>query len=193
MGKLFITIFCFFVLLACGDGEKVRKYKEDQVALKEKDKTANDTVKSDTRKIIWKTPAGWLEKEARGIRLATFDIKSDNEFALCTIITLQGDGGGIKANVIRWLGQLDLKMGSEDELDNFILKQKRFTTEQKMPATFIDFTPLVNSIDRNTMMALIIKLPRETIFLKMIGKNNILQKSREKFLTLGQSLKVAEQ
>jgi hypothetical protein len=193
MGKIFILILYFLVLLACSDGDNVRKYTEDHVALRGNNKAADDTVKPDTRKIIWETPVNWMEKEARGIRLATFDIKSENQFALCTIIPLQGDGGGIKANVKRWLSQLDLNMGSEDELDNFVLRQKRFTTQQKIPATYVDFTPLLNSIDQDTMMVLILKLPQETIFLKMIGKKNILQKNREKLLSLGQSLTVVEQ
>lgn len=190
MGKFFIIIFIFAIQLACNGEEKVRRYTEKNPNKKNGEIGSKETVKAETGRISWTTPAGWVEKEALGIRLATFDVQYENQFALCTIVSLQGDGGGIKANVLRWLAQQDLKMGSEDDLDDFILKQKRFTTEQNIPATLIDFTSLVFSSEQQTMLALILNLPRETVFVKMIGERIVLVKNLEKLLSLGNSLRI---
>jgi len=192
MGKYFIPIFFLVILFACENGDKVRNYKEKNSTVKNTQKIAPETEKTLTRKIIWKVPPGWIEKKARGIRLATFDIKFEDQYALCTIVPLRGDGGGIKANIQRWLIQLGIEFESEEKLDNFILEQKKFKTEQNIQATSIDFSPLVQSPDQQIMLALILRFPQETVFIKMTGKKFILLKNKEKFELLGHSLRIVQ-
>lgn len=190
MKKFFILTLLFALLLACNGGDDVRSYTEKNVIEKNGERVSERTTKPELRRITWKTPPGWTEKESRGIRLATFDIRSGQQHALCTIVPLQGDGGGVKANVLRWLAQLDLKMDSEEALDEFVLKQKRFTTFNKIPATLIDFSPLAQSAKQQAMMALILRLSHETVFIKMIGEKTMLVKNREKLISLGNSLRI---
>ena len=59
--------------------------------------------------ISWAAPASWQTQPARPMRAATYKVSpaaGDSEAAECAVYYFgQGQGGGVQANVDRWVGQ----------------------------------------------------------------------------------------
>ena len=66
--------------------------------------------------LSWKTPSSWKEKGASGMRLASFEILGEKGKADCSLVMLQGDGGGILPNINRWRRQMGISPIDELEL-----------------------------------------------------------------------------
>ncbi|MFT4538071.1 MAG: hypothetical protein ACI835_000503 [Planctomycetota bacterium] len=64
---------------------------------------------------VWETPASWVELPAQKFRDLNFQPAGNPELE-CYLTILQGDGGGMTANVNRWRGQLGLGSISDDEV-----------------------------------------------------------------------------
>ena len=61
-------------------------------------------------------PAGWQEKPATEIRVASFKIDENGKQADVSVVPLGGMGGGDLANVNRWRGQVGLQPLTDDAL-----------------------------------------------------------------------------
>lgn len=169
------------LVVFCGRGEKVRKYKE-----KEKE-AAHPHFQ-------WKTPEGWAEdKTSSGFRLAAFTIKSqDRETkALCTIVPLQGEAGGLKANIERWLGQISGDtVPPAGTVDKLLQAQEKFLVGGaggQFPAVLIDFTPVTSKPTDASILAAVITVNGNSVFIKMIGEKSQIIENKEKFKALCQS------
>jgi hypothetical protein len=140
----------------------------------------------------WDTPKGWSEvRKSTGMRLATFSIKSQNRESLCTIIPLKGAAGGTRANVIRWLGQINLKMepGSQT-VEKFLAAGEKLQIPGNFPAVLFDFTTVTAGPEDKSILATIITLKNSTIFINMTGVKSHLTENREKFKALSQSFTI---
>ncbi len=58
-------------------------------------------------RLTWDTPAGWEELPAGGMRIASLR-PAGHPDADCSLIVLEGSGGGLEGNVNRWRSQLGL-------------------------------------------------------------------------------------
>lgn len=71
-------------------------------------------------KPVWKTPDGWSEEGASGMRAATFTIGDPAQKLECSVIALPADDPGsddyLLPNINRWRGQLGLARQSLKEL-----------------------------------------------------------------------------
>ena len=78
------------------------------------------TLKIEDGKPVWKTPEGWTEQGATGMRAATFAISAGGSTTECSVIALPNDDPAsdeyILPNVNRWRGQLGLAQQSIDEM-----------------------------------------------------------------------------
>lgn len=140
----------------------------------------------------WDTPQGWSrEQKTSGMRLAAFSIKSQDKESLCTIIPLKGAAGGIRANVMRWLGQINVNMepGSE-KLEKFLSAGEDFRTKGGFPAVMIDFTTITPRPEDRSILATVITLQDSTIFIKMTGEKSHLVENKEKFKALSKSFTI---
>ncbi len=81
-------------------------------------------------------PAGWTEKPATTMRVASFEVSADGKTADISVIPLDGRGGGAAANVKRWRGQIGLPPVTEDEAAK--LAEKVSVGDQ--PADLYDLT-----------------------------------------------------
>ena len=61
-------------------------------------------------------PAGWMEKPASQMRVASFGISTDGKSADISVIPMGGMAGGATANVTRWRGQIGLPPVTDDEV-----------------------------------------------------------------------------
>jgi hypothetical protein len=138
----------------------------------------------------WVTPPLWREEEGTGMRLATFSIPGTEGAGQCSLVPLPGDGGGIQANVQRWLGQLQLQMLSPQTLADFLSQQKTTRTAAGLPLTIIDFTPLSYRQQRKgiSMLAAMIRSEDQTLFVKLSGGMALLEENRQFFYEFCRSL-----
>lgn len=180
----------------------MRKYSESETAAPgtlEKVKPAVTAARQgagEGRHFFWETPAGWKQiGDTTGMRLAAFEIEAGEQKALCTIISLAGTAGGIKANVLRWAGQIDVIMEADSsELEEFLAKKEDFRTRDDLPAVLIDFTSLTRGPGDRSILATVISLKTATIFIKLMGSKSLLLENKEKFAAVSRSfsLKPAE-
>lgn len=191
-------LLALLFLVSCDSGEQVRQYTEESPASPmtrttgEVPGASGDIRNQRSGKLLWDTPIGWREEQKPStMRLASFTIKDDRGEAICTVIPLKGDGGGLKLNVIRWLDQLNIKLSSESEVDSFIGRQQRFNTSGGLPAVFVDFTALSPSTDTGTSILVgIVTLEGATVYVKMTGDASLLKTRKDRFLSLLKSLKI---
>jgi hypothetical protein len=138
----------------------------------------------------WDKPLLWQEEKGDGLRLVTFLITGREGSAECALVALPGDGGGVEANVQRWLEQLNLPLFSPAELDDFITRQKKMRTESGLLVTVIDFTTLNQPQKRlgTSLLVAILASENQTLFIKMSGGKALLGENREVFYKFCQSL-----
>lgn len=213
----FALVASLLIFTGCGKESKVRKYKEKTASGSphagvkghaSQGKTASPGEKMPVNggtpghgmgtshaarsHFSWKTPDGWTEKQGGGgLRLATFTVQSGDETATCTIIPLKGEAGGLAANVQRWMGQI-LPTGDEAEagLKKVLDAQEKFLTDGKFPAALVDFTPVTPKGTDKSILATVVSVQGNSIFIKMVGLKSLLAANKEKFKALCMSFSV---
>ncbi|UCH96444.1 MAG: hypothetical protein JSV88_06225 [Candidatus Aminicenantes bacterium] len=196
--RLFLFYFLLATLMAavsCGDSGKVRKYKEKAPPAAQTQQASQKSpgpgagLMPAHAHFQWDTPEGWNENRASsGFRLAAFTIKSGDKESICTIIPLQGEAGGLKANVTRWLGQVTGAMKPDPNAVNQLLKaQEKFLTKGQFPAVMIDFTPVTPNPTNKSILAAVITVQGNSVFIKMTGEKSHLIENKAKFKALCQS------
>jgi hypothetical protein len=176
-------------LIGCGSDSGIRSYEEDISAPKGSLQVTGEKPGPQSGKLEWNTPEGWKESRETGLRLVSFMIEPGNKRGLCTVVALKDDGGGLKANVQRWMAQLKLPADSMDDLDGFLSMQKSFETQGGFAARLVDFTSLIDSLDSRSMLVSVITLPGQTLFVKIVEKKGFLLTMRKEFLTFSKSFK----
>jgi hypothetical protein len=81
-------------------------------------------------------PAGWSEKPATQMRVASFGVSENGKQADISVIPMGGMAGGATANVTRWRGQVGLPPVTDDEAAR--LAEKISVGDQ--PADLYDIT-----------------------------------------------------
>jgi hypothetical protein len=198
--KLFkMRLVLFYLLLtvliaagSCGDSGKVRKYKEKAApgtATQQDKKESPATTMPAHAHFQWNSPEGWIEnRSSSGFRLATFTVKSGDMESICTIIPLQGEAGGLKANVTRWLGQITGAMRPNENTVEKLLKAKEtFLTKGQFPAVLIDFTPATPNPTDKSFLVGVLTVQGNSVFIKMMGQKSHLIENKAKFKALCQS------
>ena len=205
--KIVTLITCLLMMVvSCDKGGKVRKYKEKESPvpsgthahspMAKTGSPAPGTVNAPGVDAVhahfqWKKPDGWGEGEkTSGFRLASFTVKSSGSTgqAICTIIPLQGEAGGLKANVTRWLGQIASGAGPTDaRVDQLLEKQEKFLTRGGFPAVLIDLTPVTPNPTDKSILSTVITVNGNSVFIKMTGEQSILTENKDKFKALCQS------
>ena len=124
------------------------------------------------------------------MRLETFSLSDREATAECTIVPLPGDGGGIEANVRRWLEQLQVPQLSSREMEEFLGRQEKKRTRSGLPVVIVDFTTLGRRQPQpeKSMLAAIIQDGAQTLFVKLSGARPLLEKNRDVFLAFCRSL-----
>jgi hypothetical protein len=138
----------------------------------------------------WVKPPQWREAAGAGLRLATFSIASREDAGQCTLVTLPGDGGGVQANVQRWLEQLHLPSFSRTEMADFLSRQIKIQTGSGLPVFIVDFTALNVPQQRPGPSLLVAMITDEgqTLFVKLSGGKALLGKNRKVFFDFCRSL-----
>lgn len=142
--------------------------------------------------LAWDVPEGWVEEEGNGMRLVTFHPEGSKQAMECSITSLSGESGGLKANAMRWIGQLKLTVLPEEEVNAFLEKAERLKSAGNLEYAILDFTKLQESSGPQTpsMISAVLELPESTVFIKMSGSKEAVSSHRDKFKSLCRSLRL---
>jgi hypothetical protein len=143
-------------------------------------------VATGTAVLTWRVPEGWIEQPGRAMRMATFLVGPDRKE--CTIVSFPGDVGGIEANLRRWIGQLNVTVPDE-ALARFARMPETFQSEGQLGCLVYDFTGLLPADAPQSILAAIVPMDGQTVFVKLMGPRDLLAAERERFLDLCRSLK----
>lgn len=130
-------------------------------------------------------PAGWQEKPASEMRVASFNVPGDGKEADVSVIPLGGMAGGDFANVNRWLGQVGQKPITEDQLPK--LAEKVEVAGQ--PADLYDLAGAsLGSGDAERILATILHRDDTAWFFKMTGESDLVEKNKPAFIAFLKSV-----
>ena len=186
--KIMIALFSVFLLIlaSCDSGDSIRSYEEESPQAQ-----AKTEEPASANQLRWDTPEGWTQGEnTSSMRLATFTVGENEGKTICTIVPLKGEAGGLKANVLRWLGQLKIQLQSEEELNAFLDQKISFTTKGEFSGVLVDFTTLAPKADDISMLVGIIKISDTSLFVKMSGARDILIANRPALESLCKSIRI---
>ena len=140
----------------------------------------------------WTAPSRWETKPAGGMRAATYTIpaaEGDSEGAECAVFV--NLGGGVQANITRWLGQFEKTDGEP--------KQKSETINE-LPVTIVDVSgtykgggPMIGqptiSKPGYRLLGAIVEGPEGDIFFKLTGPSKTVAAAQNEFQDMLKSLK----
>jgi hypothetical protein len=124
-------------------------------------------------------PAGWQEKPASQMRVASFGISEDGKNADVSVIPLGGMAGGDFANVNRWRGQVGLPSLADDE----IAKLAEKISVGAQPADLYDITGGAQRI-----IAVIFHRDDVAWFFKVTGDADLVEKQKPAFVSFLKSV-----
>ncbi len=140
-----------------------------------------------SEKINWQKPDNWDVGEKGDFRLASFLTK---DFLQITLVHFPNQAGGIRANVNRWAGQINLNLDPK-KLADFIETLSISYNAQELPYLYINLLELVN-LEREENLANIVVgiflFKDEILFVKLMGQNQIVQKEKKRFINFINSI-----
>ncbi|MBU0676740.1 MAG: hypothetical protein KJ626_01370 [Verrucomicrobia bacterium] len=177
------------VIAGCGGRGVIRQYEEINISPTVSGPSLAPSGQA-APGFTWTAPEGWKSIPASGWRLAAFEVEKDSGKAVCTIITLEGDAGGLAANVERWLGQLNLQAPPRDELNEILAGEKRFRTDAGFESMMVDLSRWTEGDDpaRTSMIAGIIAAGPQTLFIKLTGPHTLLAEEKANLESLCESI-----
>lgn len=193
---IFIVVVIMLFSLSCSKDNEVRSYTEEitkkEPVMKSHDHGMDIPGATETN-LKWEAPENWTEiKTESKLRLATYSVKSGENEAICTIIPLSGDAGGLEANVLMWLANVADRDYPESELKSFISKQKKFKTRSNNKGIFIDFTNITGKESDLSIVVSVISFPEKTLFIKLTGNIDVVKSNLNKVFELSKSIESGE-
>lgn len=123
------------------------------------------------------------------MRLASFSVGSGSATGLCTIVQLGANAGGLRANVVRWLGQLGIDEPPAADLQAFLEQQQQVDTRGGLKGIVVDLSPLVPGGDEaQSMLASQVSSASATLFVKLTATKAVLAAEKDRFVGLCMSM-----
>ncbi|MFN0111264.1 MAG: hypothetical protein ACKVZH_20565 [Blastocatellia bacterium] len=152
---------------------------------------------SSAPEVSWTAPLGWESKPPSQMRAATYIVpaaKGDSEGGECAVF--DKIGGGVQANIDRWIGQFEQADGSSSAAK---AKQKKETING-LPVTTVDLTgtfagggmamgqPATKKPDYRLLGA-IVEAPSGEVFFKLTGPAKTIAAAQADFQAMLKSIK----
>ena len=136
-------------------------------------------------KLKYTVPAGWEEKAASQLRVASLQVSENGKTADVSVIPLSGMAGGDFANVNRWRGQVGLEPLPETDVQS--LAEKVEIASQ--PAELYDIAGASpGSGDMERILAVILHRNDTAWFFKMTGDADLVKKEKPSFISFLKSV-----
>ncbi|MBI3872138.1 MAG: hypothetical protein HY304_03560 [candidate division Zixibacteria bacterium] len=148
--------------------------------------------------IAWNPPAGWKAGAPRPMRAATYTIGTGDGAAECAVFFFgAGQGGEVKANIERWIGQFQQPDGSDSQ-SNVKLSSRDLSG---LKATLIDLAgtymasmggPMSGQKESHPgsrLLGAIVEAPEGPVFFKLTGPEAAVAAARSDFDGLLASVK----
>jgi len=154
---------------------------------------AFNQVPNGVSRLTWQTPPGWKSLGAKGMRSGSFSVAYEGKTADGSIVQLPGPAGGLESNVRRWMEQVGLAQLDDKAMRSFLESQKRIRTKDGYDGTLVNLAAVLNGnlTQENSILAVLIQAPNETIFVKLTGPRSVLLHNVESLAQLASSLAVA--
>ncbi len=139
--------------------------------------------------LAWSAPQGWVQAPERPMREVTF-VFGDDSAAECYVAVLHGDGGGLVANLNRWLNQFSQSGLSEEEVAA-LPRVSMLGTEAVIIEAEGDYTGMVGDVLPDAaLLGAVCPMPEFTVFVKMTGPASDVLAERDAFLAFCESLQL---
>jgi hypothetical protein len=149
----------------------------------------HDDQAHDNTELTWTAPVHWKSQGAQGIRLASFSCGDDESVAV-GMFRMVGDAGGMEANINRWRLQMALEpadKGTIDALEKINVLEHESTLIH-VRGTFSDSMRNIQQQENYGLLGLVCPLENDTLFIKMTGPGDEVDREREHFLRFCASL-----
>ncbi|MDQ3002853.1 MAG: hypothetical protein M3Y08_16520 [Fibrobacterota bacterium] len=109
-----------------------------------------------------------------------------------SVVQLAGDGGGLKNNILRWMGQIGLK-ATPEEMDEIVKTATRFKTATGQDGMYVDLTDKLSGdmTQSNTIFGAVVQTEEYTVFVKAMGEHARVLAQKAIIMTFCESLKIA--
>lgn len=152
-------------------------------------------------KVTWTLPEGWAVKDSAGsMRVGSFlapDPSLINMGAMdpravdVSVVQLAGDGGGLKANIQRWMGQVGIK-ATPEEMDEFVKEALRFKTLTGQDGMYVDLTGKLSGdiTQSKTIFGAVVQTETYTVFVKGMGDQTRVEAVKPVMMEFCESLRI---
>lgn len=139
--------------------------------------------------LVWNTPEGWQEGQPSQMRLIDFKFGPKQE-GECYLSAMPGPAGGLAANINRWRGQMGQPALTEAEIDK-LPRKKLLGTDSHFVSVDGDFKGVGAEAAQSgyRMLGIIQQAPELTIFVKMTGPKDLVEKNAAAFDAFCSSVK----
>jgi hypothetical protein len=134
----------------------------------------------------WTSPAHWKSQAPGAMQAAKFGIGEGKAKAEVTAVFLGGMGGGLKANLDRWRGQISLPPSAANEVD----QQAKTFEALGAGARIVELTGTTAADgDPAGMIVLVVPSGAGTWFYKLMGEPSVVAKEKDAFVAFVKSAK----
>lgn len=183
--RIFIAafIFSFFFVAGPVSAEETERFWADIEPAAGMDEIDIEKVKKPSYRLIWDVPAQWKQNspshDIQNINITIPAITQEAADAQASIVTLEGDTGGIVANVNRWRDQVDLLPQEEEEIRAQIVPLQGKNGEI---ATFEILG------EYKAILVGVIETPEHTAYIKMMGDKETVLANKKRFERFARSV-----
>jgi hypothetical protein len=135
----------------------------------------------------WQVPEGWRQAPPKPVRIVTFHVGPDDRTE-CYVSSLSGDGGGVRANIDRWRGQMGAKPSTPEEFAALetvrILGVDAALVEVHGGYQGMNGEQIADA----TLLGAVAPLDGRILFVKLVGPSEVVAAEREAFLAFCRSL-----
>ncbi len=136
--------------------------------------------------VQWTTPEGWVDQGSRPMRAATYEVKD----AECAVYYFgPGQGGGVDANVERWLGQFEAE--GSPKIEKRTIHGLAVTTVDVHGTYLGAGGPMATGKIRKPdyrMLAAVVEAAKGNVFFKFTGPEETIDEEQERFHAMLESL-----
>lgn len=140
----------------------------------------------------WTAPAGWTEKEASGMRIASYGITApDGRSADASVVPLGPTAGSELDNVNRWRTQLGLGAVTDPELAGLTQAVPIGSVNGKL-YDLVGEQPTLDGKYKPRTLAAVLSVGGATVFFKLTGEDALVAENKPKFLAWLKSVDTGE-